>query len=317
MDNIDNVNIQTSAKTLRILELLRDKSMRLVDVAEAMDMSKSAAYNHLSTLHELGYVDKVEKEYRNVADQSVRVNPRSMLSLITTLHDQDGCSVSDLAQETGFAERTVERWLADFEEGGYVVSDGEEYHVGLRFLEIGGARRRQIRLHEAALKKVHELANESGELVNLLTEENGMGVYLHQAYGDQGPKLDVHPGFRCPLNTTALGKAILAYLSDERVDEIVETHGLPAVNENTITDREILDEERATIRERGYAIDDEERLNGLRCIAVPITNDDGEILGAVSISAPVSRMKGKRFEQTIPELVQEGANLIELNINYS
>jgi DNA-binding IclR family transcriptional regulator len=122
---------------------------------------------------------------------------------------------------------------------------------------------------------------------------------------------------RVGLHCTSLGKAILAYLPEERVDEIVDRWGLPARTADTITTREELDAELERIRERGYAQDNGERLSGLRCVAAPITDTDGVAIGAVSVAGPTSRMKGERFESEIPERVQSVANVTEINLTYS
>jgi DNA-binding IclR family transcriptional regulator len=119
------------------------------------------------------------------------------------------------------------------------------------------------------------------------------------------------------LHCTALGKAILAYLPEERVREIIDTHGLPERTDATITDEEELFDELEGIRDRGYARDMEERVAGLLCVAAPIRNLDGDPLGAISVSGPTSRMKGERFDEEVPEELTSTANVIELNLNYS
>jgi DNA-binding IclR family transcriptional regulator len=161
------------------------------------------------------------------------------------------------------------------------------------------------------------MAERTGELANLMVEQNGWGVYLYRSKGDQAVDLNTYVGLPTHLHTTALGKAILAYLPADRVDEIVDRRGLPAETERTVTDREALADRLAAVRERGYAIDDGEILDGVRCVAAPVRTSDGDILGSISVSAPTSRMGQERFETEIPNLVLSAANVIELNINYS
>ena len=102
-----------------------------------------------------------------------------------------------------------------------------------------------------------------------------------------------------------------------RVDEIIEEHGLPAETENTVTNPEELKKELAQIRDRGVAFDKEERAEAIRCAAVAVTDMDGQLLGGISISGPSSRMRGQRFENEIPELAQNTAEVIGLNVSYS
>jgi len=120
-------------------------------------------------------------------------------------------------------------------------------------------------------------------------------------------------GDRKHLHCTGVGKAILASLPEERVETIIEERGLPAMTENTVTDREELLAELAEIRERGVAFDDEEILEGLRCVAVPVSNQEKGLLGAISVAGPTSRMKGEQFREELPELVTDTANVVQIN----
>ncbi|MFB6270828.1 MAG: IclR family transcriptional regulator, partial [Halobacterium sp.] len=143
------------------------------------------------------------------------------------------------------------------------------------------------------------------------------GVFVHRAKGDRAVHVDTYAGKRIYLHGAALGKAILAHLPEERVDAIVDRHGLPALTENTITDRDVLRDELADVRERGMAFDDEERLDGLRSVAAAVTSPDGDVLGAISIAGPTTRLQDERFREEIPEVVRSAVNVIDLNLTYS
>jgi len=110
---------------------------------------------------------------------------------------------------------------------------------------------------------------------------------------------------------------VLAHLPEARVDDIVERHGLPVLTENTITDCQALREELAEIRETGIAFDDEERLDGLRSVGAAITSEDGDVLGAVSVAGPTSRLREERFREELPAVVRSAVNVIDLNVTYS
>jgi IclR family acetate operon transcriptional repressor len=110
----------------------------------------------------------------------------------------------------------------------------------------------------------------------------------------------------------ALGKAILAHLPHDRIDEIVKRHGLTASPPNTITDRETLDDKLAQIREEGVAFDDEERIAGIRCIAAPILSNNDRVLGAISVAGPSNRIRDDQFTEKLPRRVLETVNVIEL-----
>jgi DNA-binding IclR family transcriptional regulator len=239
------------------------------------------------------------------------------LRILEVLKERGSAGVTELAKELGLPKSTVYSHLRTLREHEYVVQENDTYCLGLRFLDFGEHTRDRMRIYEVAKPEIDALAEETGELANLLVEEHGQGVYLYRAKGAQAVSLDTHAGMRVGLHCTSLGKAILAYLPEERVDEIVDRWGLPARTADTITSREELDAELERIRERGYAQDNGERLSGLRCVAAPITDTDGVAIGAVSVAGPTSRMKGERFESEIPERVQSVANVTEINLTYS
>jgi len=239
------------------------------------------------------------------------------IRLLETLKEHDGARVTELAEALETSKSTVHNHLSTLREEGFVVLEDDEYHVGLRFLDFGGYARNRLTLYRVAEPEVKRLAEQTGEMASLLTEQHGRGVYLLRSKGSQAVGLDTYAGYRCPLHATALGKAMLAHLPEEYVAEIIDEHGLEAWTPATVTDRGELADRLETVRDRGFAVDDEEHMTGLRCVGVPITTTDGSVVGAVSVSAPTSRMRDDRFTDEIPDLVRSAANVIELNLNHS
>lgn len=127
-----------------------------------------------------------------------------------------------------------------------------------------------MKLYRVAASELQKLADQTGEHANLMIEKHGQGIFLYKVKGEDAVELDTYTGMRVDLQTTALGKAILAHLPETRIDEILNMHGLPRITENTVTDPAELKSELAEICERGYATDDEERVKGVRCVGVPI-----------------------------------------------
>lgn len=245
------------------------------------------------------------------AKHPVRTTEKS-LRIIEGLNRLDGARVTELAEELGMGKSVVHNHLSTLEEHGYVVQESNVYRLSLKFLDIGGQIRSKMDIYKVAEPKVRELAETSGELVHLAVEENGMGVYLCRSKGDQAVDLDTYVGCSHHMHSAAFGKAILAHLPSERVDEIVEQHGLPEITPETITERDELFDELERTRERGFAVDDEERLEGLRCVAAPIRFGSG-VIGAISISAPTARMTDDWEENEFVEQITGAANVIELN----
>lgn len=238
------------------------------------------------------------------------------LRIIEALRELDGAGVTELAAHLDLPKSTVHTHLQTLRRSEYVVKRDGNYDVGLRFLGLGEYARQRRRLSTIGPPEIEKLADETAEMANLLVEEHGRGVFLYRAKGADAVHMDTHAGKRVPLHTTGFGKAILAHLPDERVERILDRHGLPAVTPSTITDRGRLLEELETIRERGYAYDDEERLEGLRCVAAPVIVDD-DVLGAVSVSGPRSRIRGDWYREELPSLVMSTANVIEINSTYA
>lgn len=237
--------------------------------------------------------------------------------ILDTLQELDGAGVTELAEEIELPKSTVHNYLSTLEQEEYVFKEDGKYLVGIRFLELGAYARDRLDIYDIAKPEIDKLAEDTGELANLLIEEHGRGAYLHRAYGEQAVSVEAHVGTRIYLHSTALGKSILAFLSKDRVTEVIERQGLPPVTEKTITKEEDLFDELSKIRERGYAYDDEERIQGLRCVAAPILSNSDRVLGAISVAGPTNRMRGDRFREEIPRRILEGVNVIELNVTYS
>jgi len=248
-------------------------------------------------------------------DGSIKTS-HTIFRLLEEIKSSNGLRLTELATRTDMATSTVHTHLKTLENLNYIVRDGKTFHISFRFLEFGAYRREQLELYQVAKPEINKVAEQTGEHANLLVEENGMGVFLYKRVGGQGVSDDTYAGKQTHLHTTALGKAALAHLSAERVKEIVQKRGLPKITNNTITEEDVLQNELNTIREQGYATDDEERNMRMRCIGVPILNDDKEPIGSISVSAPKKRMLGEKFESEIPQLLQGVANAIEVNIEH-
>jgi DNA-binding IclR family transcriptional regulator len=124
-------------------------------------------------------------------------------------------------------------------------------------------------------------------------------------------------GNRRPLHQLAAGKAILAALPTEEVDRIVDRRGLPSRTDNTITDEERLREELERVRERGYAFNRSESIEGLNAVGACFRDEEGWPLGALSISGPANRLTGSLFEDELPNRLLGAINEVEINLKYA
>lgn len=247
------------------------------------------------------------------------------LSTLTTATDiveilmhSDGATVATLADELDMSKSTVYNYVSTLQRDNWLIKEGPEYHLSLKFFQIGAFVRMSGTLFETARPKIQELAETTGETAHLSTEQHDRQIHLYKAHGDRAVGNRYHEEklhTSAHLHDTATGKAILSVLPRERVEDILEVHGLPRTTERTTTDRDELFETLGRIRERGYAYNDEEEIKGIRAVGAPLRNQRGEVLGSISVSGPTSRLRGDRFHEEIPELVVQTANVIEVNIN--
>ena len=242
---------------------------------------------------------------------------KTSFRIIKQLQEREGATVAELADALNKSKGSIHNHLQTLYELGYVTKENDVYYLGLRFLEHGIYARQRHSLFEVVKPEVDRLAEETGELANLLVEEHGLGIYLYRAKGENSVNVDARIGTQVHLHNTALGKSILAHRPQSEVDSILNRHGMPATTEQTITDRKELFGQFETIRERGVAFDDEERLPGLQCVAVPILDQDNVAIGALSIAIPTRRMDDEPLESDIPIILKDTANVIKLNISYS
>lgn len=164
------------------------------------------------------------------------------------------------------------------------------YHVGLRYLNLGGFARSNQVGYKNTTRIVDTIAERTGERAQFVVEEHGRGVYLYTTAPEQAVETERYMGKLRYLHSSAAGKAILASLPNEYVDEILDKHGLPAETEYTVTDRETLYKELEAIQERGVAFNEEESIEGLRAVGVAVELPDTRVLGSFSIFGPARRL---------------------------
>lgn len=239
------------------------------------------------------------------------------IAIVAELQARDGARVTELAEATGASKSSVHKHLATLHQNDLVVKDGEEYRLGLRFLNLGAYVRNQIPGSNLIKDKLQELARETDETAQFTVEEHGRAVVCYREAGRRGVFTKGRVGKRFYIHQTAAGKAILSELPESYVDTLVERNGLPASTDATITDEAELYEELEAIRERGFAYNHGESTKGLRAVAVPVEAPEGGVLGAFALAGPSHRMDGERFRSEIPDLVRSVVNELELNLAHA
>ncbi|WP_256301607.1 IclR family transcriptional regulator [Haloarchaeobius salinus] len=236
--------------------------------------------------------------------------------IIEELKAEDEHTLIQLSKRLPYSKSTIHRHLETLVSTGYVLKDGNSYRLSLRFLNLGIQARRARDLFLVSKSHVDKLAEKTGERVWYIVEEDGHAVHVYGNVGQNSVKSNISIGDYSPLHSLAAGKAILAYYPEENVDKIITKHGLPKQTENTKTTRDELFTELEEVRERQVAFNREESSRHLFAVGAPIRDEDGVSLGAISVSGPARRLKGKKFEEEIPESLLEVTNEIEIDLLY-
>lgn len=243
------------------------------------------------------------------------------VEILDTLMKLDSAGITELAKYQDISKSTAYSYLKTLEHEGLVSkNEASEYQLSANFIVYGEYVRNRYQLYQEGKSTIDELAETIGQYAHLVIEEEGRGINLYKSKGEEAVGDEYQAAKfqqRDYLHITASGKAILAHLPEDRAVEIIERYGLPARTENTITDRDELFDELEEIREQGYALNDEEEIEGFRAVGVPIKHRSGRVLGSVSISGPTSIFNDERFYEEIPEEVTKAANIIEVDINMS
>lgn len=242
---------------------------------------------------------------------------QKMFRIIEELRKRNGARVTELATALDFPKSTIHRYLKTLEELEYVMKAGDIYHIGSRFLYIGTAVNHREDAYAHIEPKIKELATETDERAQFMIEEHGYMVYVYRETGEHAVQTNTQLGKRMPIHATSGGKAILAEMTDKKVTAIIEQHGLPKITNNTITDEEVLYDELQQIRDQAVSYNDQEYINGLRSVSVPVLKPNGQPLGAIGISGPLNRFKGEFYNQELPDKLLGVVNEIELNMKYA
>lgn len=237
------------------------------------------------------------------------------LEILRTIETRDGAGVTVIADRMNIPKSTVHGHLATLESDGFLVNRGGNYHLGPELLRLGHKVRTRERSHVLAREFTETLFDRSGFRSIFVVEMGGRAVFLHTASGEKTGWAHEQIGNRLYLHSTAVGKAILAELPVSRIERSLDRWGLPAETEYTITNREDLFEELETVRERGYATNHQENIEGLHGIGAAATDDSGSVVGAFSITGPKHAFTGDERERELADVVTDLTGEYELEVS--
>lgn len=226
----------------------------------------------------------------------------AVLEFMVESGEQKSVAFSELTRALPFARTTVHRILYSLEKLGYLERDEmkSHYHLTAKFFELTGPAVHFRRLRSLARGVMQSLMLHFGETINLGALENGQVVYIEVLQSPSALRIAATPGELNPIHCTALGKAMIAFLPQDEIEELLSGNPLIKRTPRTITQKKHLLEHLASVRERGVALDMEENLTGVVCIAGPVFDQTGRVVAGLSISGPASRMEAK-----LPQVQQE------------
>lgn len=231
------------------------------------------------------------------------------MDIFAYLSQGQGLALSAIAEDTGQSPATVYRVLVTLEGKGLVEFDPVDqlWHIGAEAFAIGARFLRRTSLVERARPVLRDLMEATGETANLGVERDGSVLFVSQVETHASIRAFFPPGTLSPMHSSGIGKALLSMMDDTRQRRIIAAHGLERFTPFTLTQPKALTEDLREARERGYAIDNEEKNEGMRCIAAPVFDLNGEAVAGISVSGPTSRVSRhglQAFSQPVLEAAQ-------------
>jgi IclR family acetate operon transcriptional repressor len=226
-------------------------------------------------------------------------------------------TLTELSRRLHLHVSTVHRLLVNLVRNGFVEQDplSGGYQLSFRVLRMGLRVLDRLDFRRVAQPLLRDLNQRTQETVHLAILQEGRAITIEKFGSPQPVGLDARLGSVMPLHATGVGKTLLAYHSDELLSQVAQSLGLPRVTAHTLTTLPQLRRELERIRAQGYAFDQEEAVEGLRCVAGPVFNHAGQVVAAFSVAGPATRLTPARLAE-IAQMVRETSQQISHRLGY-
>jgi IclR family transcriptional regulator, KDG regulon repressor len=203
-----------------------------------------------------------------------------------------GVTTAEVSRKIGLHTSTTFHLLRTLTILGYLTQDEttRAYHVGSKVFQLAASAWTEIQIINISAPLLTEMAQETGESSHLAIFEHGEVIVINKIDGSGPVRLSERVGYPRPAHSTAIGKVLLAHLPEAELKTFLGWHELRPFTPKTITAVPILEQELVRVRRQGYAFDDEEFAQGIRCLAAPVRNFTGHVVAALGISGPVWRV---------------------------
>ncbi|WP_284639281.1 IclR family transcriptional regulator [Paenibacillus silviterrae] len=240
------------------------------------------------------------------------------LDLIELLAERGSLSLIELTELLNQPKSSTYRIVLTLENRGFISRSDEDgkYCLGYKQLHITKNLLERSNIRTAAIPEMKRLSDLYGDTVNLgVLMDDGQIMYVEIIESTHALRMTDSVGSKSPFHATAMGKAIAAYSPEPLIDRLIDEYGLYPITKRTITSVDLFKTELEKVRQSGYAIDDQEIVEGARCVASPIFGMFGNIYGAISVSGAMHRYT----DETIPEITTQvvaAAAAVSLKLGY-
>ena len=251
-------------------------------------------------------------------DRSIQSVDRALLIIEVFEGNNRELSLSQIARELNLNKSTVFGLVNTLKNRGYLEQNPENarYKLGIKLFKLGSMVEASLDVRDVAKPFLKLLSEKYRETVHLCLYVKNEVIYIDKVDGPGSMRMYSQMGKAAPFHCTGVGKAVLSFLDDQTMNQIMQSHNFKIFTPNTIATPEALLKEIDKIRHTGYCIDNEEIEIGLRCVAAPIFNRKREVVGALSIAGPAARIL-HQDEDKIAEDVRKVSMMISERLGYS
>lgn len=235
------------------------------------------------------------------------------LHVLKALAGMEETNLTVLSSTLGEPPATIYRILSTLQKHEMVECDEAQqtWHIGPGAFLVGSAFLRRTSLIERSRPVMRRLMAATGETANLGIERDDSVLFISQVETHASIRAFFPPGTKSPLHASGIGKALLAFAPGEMLDRVMRGE-LEHFTQHTITEPQALHSQLQRIRECGYAVDNEERTEGMRCVAAPIRNAYGEVIAGISVSGPTARLNARTIDQALHHVLNAGREISAL-----
>jgi DNA-binding IclR family transcriptional regulator len=243
--------------------------------------------------------------------ETARVVEKAMDVLFCLAEAEEELGVTELDHRLGLGKTIVHRLLTTLERRDLVRRNPltRRYRLGYGTLTLGNAMLRRLDMRALALPYLRELRNATGETASLTVQHGAHRIHLEQVESLAEIRFSLEVGKPLPAIVGASGKVLVAWLPEAELDQLLAATGLPALTPQSITDRQVLRDALARVREQGFAVSDSERFPGIASVAAPVRDYRGTVAAAINVTGPSGRLTPDRARAFGPTVARAAAGL--------